>query len=143
MMAGNGPEPDGLLIVTEKEIDLPLSETVMLRVLPEYDAVTLDGLGGRVPSSYLCIKALISLCLQVQSALLVTFCPPAKVKGSGRVEIETLTLPGMLGHEVGDVDIVLVLEAVVVTGVDCVVPTLEVLVEDLDVLDEVAPGKHW
>ena len=36
---------------TEKEIDLPPSETLMVKVLPEKEAVTDEGFGGRVPSS--------------------------------------------------------------------------------------------
>jgi hypothetical protein len=40
-------------MVTENWMDLPPSDTVMLNVLPEKLAVTEDGLGGSVPSSYL------------------------------------------------------------------------------------------
>lgn len=46
MMAGNGPEPLGLLMVTEKEIDFPAFDTEMDSVLPEYVADTVEGLGG-------------------------------------------------------------------------------------------------
>jgi hypothetical protein len=69
-------------MLTEKEMVLPPSDTVMLRLLPEKLAVTDDGLGGRVPSSYFWSNLLISACRQVQSALLETLPPPWKVKGS-------------------------------------------------------------
>ena len=38
---------------TLKEIDFPPSLTLMLREFPEKDAVTEEGFGGSVPSSYL------------------------------------------------------------------------------------------
>jgi len=69
-------------MVTEKEMDLPFSEAVMLRVLPEKLAVTDDGLGGSVPSSYFCKSWLISACRHAQSFLVDTLPPPWKVKGS-------------------------------------------------------------
>lgn len=51
MIAGKGPEPLGFRTVTLKEIDLPASEAVMERLVPENEAVTLDGFGGKTPSS--------------------------------------------------------------------------------------------
>ena len=51
MIAGNGPEPLGLVMETLKVMDLPASEAVMERLLLEKEAVTLDGLGGKTPSS--------------------------------------------------------------------------------------------
>ena len=51
-MAGNGAVPDeGYWIETEKEIDFPPSLALIVRLLEAKDVVTLDGLGGRVPSS--------------------------------------------------------------------------------------------
>jgi len=37
--------------VTEKEIDFPESAQLIVKVLPEREAVTEEGLGGIVPSS--------------------------------------------------------------------------------------------
>lgn len=52
MIAGKGAVPDaGVEMVTVKEMDLPWSETLMVRVLPENEPVTLCGLLGKVPSS--------------------------------------------------------------------------------------------
>lgn len=52
MIAGREEEEpeEGLLMVTEKVMDLPEEETVMVRVEPEKVAETV-GLAGRVPSS--------------------------------------------------------------------------------------------
>ncbi|KAL1845375.1 hypothetical protein VTK73DRAFT_601 [Phialemonium thermophilum] len=143
MMAGKGAWPDeGLRMVTEKEMDRPWSDTVMDRVLPEKEAVRLEGLPGREPSSYFCSRALSSAWRQAQSALVATFLPPAKVKGSGSVEVDPLMLPGTAGQLEGlpglpgPVDVVVVV-VVVVTAVG----------------DEegggggsvvvAAPGRHW
>ena len=61
MMAGYGAVPEvGYLMATEKEMDLPPSETLMVRVLPEKEPVTDEGFGGRVPSSILWKSWLIS-----------------------------------------------------------------------------------
>lgn len=48
-MAGNGPLPEGLLMVTENEMDLPASETLIVRRFPEKEPVTDEGFGGKVP----------------------------------------------------------------------------------------------
>jgi len=66
--------------------------------LPEYVADTVDGLGGKVPSSYFWNKLLISACRQVHWSLVVTLDPPANVKGSGKVDVEAPKAPGMDGH---------------------------------------------
>jgi hypothetical protein len=42
---------DGYVIVTLKDMDFPELEAVMERVLPEKEAVTEEGLGGKAPSS--------------------------------------------------------------------------------------------
>lgn len=88
-----------------KVIDLPASDAVIDRVVPLRLAVTVEGLGGTVPSSMFWKRALISFCLQDQLALLVTFEPLTKVKGSGRRVLLTVTTPGSAGHTPGSVGV--------------------------------------
>ena len=75
-------------MVTEKEIEDPPSEQVIVNSLPEREAVTSDGAGGLVPSSNCWARELISCWRQVQSLRLETGVPSALVKGSGRAELE-------------------------------------------------------
>lgn len=84
MMAGKGAVPvDGYVMVGAKEIDFPPSVTVMVRVVPEKEAVTDCGVPGIVPSSSICRRVLTSALRHAQSAVVTTFEPPAKVNGSG------------------------------------------------------------
>lgn len=151
MMAGNGPDPLGFVIVTEKEMDLPESETWIVKVLPEYEAVTLEGFPGSVPSSYFCSNELSSACRHFQSALVWTLVPPANVKGSGSVVTEAPRLPGIAGQVVPPVDVVVVvvtIEVVRVVTTEVVrLPVFDVeliaveVVEGVEVVDA-APGRH-
>ncbi len=74
--------PEGALMVTEKEMDLPPSEQVMLMVLPDRDAVTV-GLAGLTPSSSCWSCCRISARLHAHSSLVRTRVPSALRKGSG------------------------------------------------------------
>jgi len=67
-------------------MDLPASEAVMERLLPENEAVTLDGLGGKTPSSWACNAALTSWLLHAKSALVVTLLPSKNLNGFGSFE---------------------------------------------------------
>lgn len=110
-------------MVTENEMVFPFSETVMLSVLPEKLAVTDDGFGGSVPSSYLCKSSLISDCRQVQSAFVDTLPPPWKVKGSLSALDTGVPRPlGMLGQVVPPPGA----DVVLVGGLDVTVEVLSV-----------------
>lgn len=152
MMAGKGPVPlVGLLMVTEKETDLPPSEAVMDRVLPEKVADTEDGLGGRVPSSYFWNSWLISALRHSHRFLLVTLDPEVKVKGSGRVDTEAPKPPADAGHVMNPpVEVVVLVTGGTTTDVVGVVGVVAGPV--VDVLDvvlllvgaaELVPGIHW
>lgn len=69
--------------MTEKEIDLPASPQLIVRVLPEKEAVRVDGLPGRVPSSYVWKSWKISARRHAQSALVDTRPPETLRNGSG------------------------------------------------------------
>src|ERR1700749_2627437 len=100
MIAGGTPEPDGMETVTVKEMDLPLAPTLMVRVLPESDAVRVSGLGGRAPSSYVWNSWLSCCWRHGQSAWGTTFLPLANVKGSGNLGSVAATKPeGIASHE--------------------------------------------
>ncbi len=151
MMAGPAWPEGRLLMVTENEMDLPFSDTVMLSVLPEKLAVTDDGLPGSVPSSYFWRSWLISACLHAQSALLETLPPPWKVKGSlSAFETGVPSPLGMAGQPVlppDDVWVVLVGAALVVRDVlrvvDCWGALVVVLVLAGAAVVGPVPGRHW
>jgi hypothetical protein len=80
-----GAVPDGYVIVEVNVIELALliPPAVTESVLPEIEPLTIGGFGGRVPVSYACSSAIISLRRQSQSAAVTTLLPLAKVNGSG------------------------------------------------------------
>ncbi|KAK6360756.1 hypothetical protein TWF730_006881 [Orbilia blumenaviensis] len=136
-LAGYGAlPPDGAVIVTEKEIDFPWSDTFIVRVFPLHEAVRDCGFPGLVPNSYCCIAAEISAWRHLNWALVVTFWPLTNVNGSGSLEFETR---GMLptAPQVGSVPPPVVVEEVVVTTV--VVPGVvtRVVVVEVVVVREV------
>ena len=58
-----------------------------------------DGFGGLVPNSYFWRSWLISSARQVQSSLVCTLVPPAKVNGSGSLALEVVVgLRGIAGQ---------------------------------------------
>src|SRR5262249_4824383 len=83
MSAGNGPVPDGLVMVELNEMELPPLPTVTARVVPFSAPVTVDGLAGLVPSSYSCACAMISARRQTPSALAAIRVPESDLNGSG------------------------------------------------------------
>lgn len=81
---GKGAVPvEGYVMVGANEMDLPPSVTVIVRVVPENEAVTDCGVPGITPSSSCCRSVLISALRQAQSAVVTTFAPFANVNGSG------------------------------------------------------------
>lgn len=64
-------------------MDLPPSETLMVKVFPDREPVTDEGFGGLIPSSFLWRSSLISARRHSQSALVVTLEPLTFVNGSG------------------------------------------------------------
>jgi hypothetical protein len=154
MRAGKGAVPEvGYEMVTEKEMEFPWSETLMFRVVPDKDAVTVWGLGGFVPSSFVWNNWLISAWRHVKSLLVVTFAPETFVNGSLSLGTTGVGLVVRAEHvpvcTVPDVEVVIAV----------VVPELEVggfpgvlEVEDgrvlvvvvVRVLDGVlVAGRHW
>ena len=133
---------------TEKEIDLPASETLIVNEVPDNEAVTEDGLGGLVPSSFCCNNWLISARRHVQSFLVVTFVPDTRVNGSGSFAIATVVGLVVRAEHVVDApeEVVGVLPGVVVEGGVLgvgVVTITEVYVEIGVVVGVAVPGKHW
>lgn len=144
------------MMVAVKEIDLPLSETFTVKVLPEMDPVTEEGLGGFVPSSFTWSSWLISARRHSQSALVVTLVPETLVNGSGSfgvvadvgfvvseeqvvAAVETVGVPEL------DVPLAGVVESVITgldIGVDTGVDTGGVYMEVVGVVAAV-PGRHW
>lgn len=130
-------------------MDLPLSETLMVSVLPEIEPVTEDGLGGFVPSSSSWKRVLISPWRQVQSSFVETLAPETLVNGSGSfgmldvvgfvVRLEHVVEPPPLGDDTGVVD-----ELVLLVGGGSVKTGLEELVLVLVELDAppCVPGRH-
>ena len=84
MIAGNGPFPEGSDTVTLNEIDFPPSEAVIERDVPENEAVTEEGFGGKVPSSSRWKSFEISSRRQAHSAFVLILPPLNFKKGSGR-----------------------------------------------------------
>jgi hypothetical protein len=134
---------------TLKEIDFPPSEQLISSLLDEKVAVTLEGFGGKAPSSYCCNNELISFRRHIQSALVAVLDPLIGVNRSGNLEfvgreglLESVVHVGGLGEIVL---VVVVVEGVVVEPV----PEEGVEVDGNDVGMEVAPsvpvndGKHW
>ena len=111
MMAGKGAVPeDGYVMETEKEMDFPPSETLIVNVFPERDPVTDDGLGGLSPNSFSWSCWLISERRQFHALFVVTLVPETNVNGSGSLGV--VADVGLLnaGHVVGGFDVVGVLE---------------------------------
>lgn len=147
-MAGNGAVPeDGRLMDTEKLMDLPASDTLIVSVFPEKEAVTEDGLGGRVPVSYRWNSWLSSCWRQVQSALVVTREPFRNLNGSGSFAFETrFILAGRLEQTAEDVGVVVGVVAVAVFVSVFVFVSVTVFVGvEVGVVAVVGPdpGMHW
>lgn len=116
MMAGYGAlPPEGAVMVTEKEIDFPWSDTLIVRVFPLHEAVRDCGFPGFVPNSYCCSAAEISAWRHLNCAFVVAFWPLANVNGSGSLEFDTKEM--LPTEQVGLVPPGVVVEAVVVAKV--------------------------
>lgn len=101
MIAGYGAFPlDGVEILAENEMLFPPSETVTLIEPAEYVAVTLDGFGGSVPSSYVWNSWLISSALHGHCALVVILVPLVEVNGSGSFALDLNEYPDAIPHPV-------------------------------------------
>lgn len=97
-----------------------------------------------MPSSYFWNRLLISACRQVHWSLVVTLEPPAKVNGSGRVDVEAPRLPGMAGHvAVPPVEVVVAVVLVVsVVGCDVGFVVGALVVGTATEVVAPAPGRH-
>ena len=84
MKAGKGPVPDeGYVICAVNEIEVIPFPALMVSALEAKDAVSVEGAGGLIPSSYCWMSVLSCCCLHAHSARLVTLAPSTKTKGFG------------------------------------------------------------